>query len=117
MTHLVLTDGSDDHPVSDKLRVRELEERLRRIAREISASGIVRLATTLPTATEVPELNQLTDREYEIVVRLASGNRVPTIARGLFLSESTVRNHLTSIYRKFAVHSQGELLSRLQSTP
>jgi DNA-binding CsgD family transcriptional regulator len=35
------------------------------------------------------------------------------IARALFLSESTVRNHLTSVYRKFGVGSQHELLSRL----
>ena len=118
MSHLALADGPDgDDQVSDKLRVRELEERLRHIAREISASGVVTLATTMPTTTELPELHRLTDREYEIVVRLASGDRVPTIARGLFLSESTVRNHLTAVYRKFAVHSQIELMSRLRSSP
>jgi DNA-binding NarL/FixJ family response regulator len=31
----------------------------------------------------------------------------------LFLSQSTVRNHLSTIYRKVGVHSQSELLSRL----
>jgi DNA-binding CsgD family transcriptional regulator len=65
---------------------------------------------------DVPELHQLTSREYEIVVRLSSGERVPTIARGLFLSESTVRNHLTAVYRKFGVRSQAELVTRLQSS-
>jgi DNA-binding CsgD family transcriptional regulator len=101
--------------VSDKLRVRELEERLRRVAREVTASGVVSLVTTMPTSMEVPELRQLTTREYEIVVRLSAGERIPTIARGLFLSESTVRNHLTSVYRTFGVRSQVELLTRLQS--
>jgi DNA-binding CsgD family transcriptional regulator len=48
-------------------------------------------------------------------VRLATGERVPGIARALFLSESTVRNHLTSVYRKFGVHSQNDLMSRLHS--
>jgi DNA-binding CsgD family transcriptional regulator len=98
----------------DRARVRELEERLRRVAREVTASGVVSFATAMPTSTEAPELNELTAREYEIVVRLYSGERVPTIARRLFLSESTVRNHLTSVYRKFGVGSQVELVTRLR---
>jgi DNA-binding CsgD family transcriptional regulator len=101
--------------VPERARARELEEHLRRIAREIAASGVAALSTTMPTSIELPELSQLTSREYEIVVRLASGDRVPTIARSLFLSESTVRNHLTSVYRKFGVHSQHELMARLHT--
>jgi PAS domain S-box-containing protein len=103
-----------DH-TADPGRARELEEHLRRIAREVAASGVAAWSTTMPTSLEVPELSRLSSREYEIVVRLASGDRVPTIARSLFLSESTVRNHLTSVYRKFGVHSQTELMSRLHS--
>jgi PAS domain S-box-containing protein len=101
--------------VPERVRARELEEHLRRIAREIAASGVAALSTTMPTSIELPELSRLTSREYEIVVRLASGDRVPAIARGLFLSESTVRNHLTSVFRKFGVHSQHELMGRLHS--
>ena len=41
------------------------------------------------------------------------GERVPTIARDLFLSQSTVRNHLSAIYRRVGVHSQAELVARL----
>ncbi|MCW2671454.1 MAG: Response regulator containing a CheY-like receiver domain and an DNA-binding domain [Frankiales bacterium] len=94
-------------------RTRELEDHLRRIGREVTASGVAALASEMPTALEVPELGTLTAREYEIVVRLASGERTPAIARRLFLSESTVRNHLTAVYRKFGVMSQSELLTRL----
>jgi DNA-binding CsgD family transcriptional regulator/PAS domain-containing protein len=94
-------------------RTQELEEHLRRIAREIAASGVAAMSTAMPTATEMPEISALSTREYEIVVRLAHGERVPHIARTLFLSESTVRNHLTSVYRKFGVGSQVELLDRL----
>jgi DNA-binding CsgD family transcriptional regulator/PAS domain-containing protein len=102
-------------PRPDRARARELEEHLRRIAREIAASGVVAMSTTMPTSAEVPEISRLTSREYEIVVRLAAGDRVPTIARGMFLSESTVRNHLTSVYRKLGVRSQHELMARLHS--
>lgn len=100
-------------PLVPTTRTRELEDHLRRIGREVTASGVAALASEMPTALEVPELSLLTAREYEIVVRLAGGERPPAIARRLFLSESTVRNHLTSVYRKFGVMSQGELLARL----
>jgi PAS domain S-box-containing protein len=102
-------------PAADQGRTRELEEHLRRIAREVASSGVAAWSNAVPTAREVPELSRLSSREYEIVVRLASGDRIPTIARSLFLSESTVRNHLTSVYRKFGVHSQTDLISRLHS--
>jgi DNA-binding CsgD family transcriptional regulator len=104
----------EDAPELESGRVRELEDHLRRIAREVTASGVAALGTSMPTALEVPAVARLTSREYEIVVRLAAGQRVPGNARQLFLSESTIRNHLTSAYRKFGVSSQVELLERLR---
>jgi len=38
------------------------------------------------------------------------GERVQTIAKDLYLSQSTVRNHLVTIFQKFGVHSQTELI-------
>jgi DNA-binding CsgD family transcriptional regulator len=78
------------------------------------AAGLAAWMAAFPTGLQVPELSTLTSREYEIVLRLASGDRVRTIAGALHLSQSTVRNHLTSVFRKFNVHSQGELLARLR---
>ena len=51
----------------------------------------------------------------EILIRILDGARVPSIARELFVSQSTVRNQLAAIYRKIGVHSQGELVERLRS--
>jgi DNA-binding CsgD family transcriptional regulator len=56
----------------------------------------------------------LSSRQWEIVTRLQRGERVPGIAAALFLSQSTVRNHLTAVFRKFGVHSQAELLATLR---
>lgn len=78
------------------------------------AAGLAAWMAAFPTGLQVPELSTLTSREYEIVLRLASGDRVRTIATALHLSQSTVRNHLTSVFRKFKVHSQAELLVRLR---
>lgn len=78
------------------------------------AAGLAAWMAAFPTGLQVPELSTLTSREYEIVLRLASGDRVRTIATALHLSQSTVRNHLTSVFRKFKVRSQAELLVRLR---
>ncbi len=94
-----------------------LEDQLRLIAREVEAAGVTAGLGRMPTALELPILAELSSRELEIVARLLQGDRVPLIARSLFLSESTVRNHLTSVYRKLNVASQQELLLALRVAP
>jgi PAS domain S-box-containing protein len=61
-------------------------------------------------------IGQLTTREMEIVTLLASGDRVPSISRRLFLSQSTIRSHLSTIFRKFEVRSQSQLLDLLRGS-
>jgi PAS domain S-box-containing protein len=61
-------------------------------------------------------IGQLTSRELEIVTLLATGHRVPSISQRLFLSQSTVRSHLSTIFRKFDVRSQSELLDLLRGS-
>lgn len=95
-------------------RVTELEMRLRRIGAEVRASGVLDGISVLASPGDVPELAGLTARQWEILSRLVGGARVPTIASDLFLSQSTVRNHLATIFRKFGVHSQAELLTALR---
>jgi DNA-binding NarL/FixJ family response regulator len=56
---------------------------------------------------------RLTLREREVLERLMDGQRVAWIAADLFVSASTVRDHLSSIFRKVGVHSQAELIRRL----
>jgi DNA-binding CsgD family transcriptional regulator len=67
----------------------------------------------LPALAQLPQGSELSARQTEIVARLVAGERVNDIAHSMFLSPSTVRNHLAAIYRKFAVHSQAELLAAL----
>jgi PAS domain S-box-containing protein len=55
-------------------------------------------------------IGQLTTRETEIVRLLVLGDRVRSISQRLFLSQSTVRSHLSVIFSKFGVRSQSELL-------
>lgn len=62
-----------------------------------------------------PLLAELSDRETEILQLLMDNTRVPAIAERLFISQSTVRNHLKAIYRKVGVSSQSELIERVRS--
>jgi len=95
-------------------RVLELEDVLLRIGREVRAAGITTVSAG-GISPEVPGLDRLSPREREIVRRLLVGERVPTIARQLGLSASTVRNHLSRIYRKIGVHSQVQLIEALKT--
>ena len=93
----------------------ELAAALDRSDHEIRLVGVASWLAGLPSLEQLPQLGELTGREHEIVVRLVGGQRVRAIAREMFLSESTVRNHLTAVYRKLGVASQGELLDRLRA--
>ena len=93
-------------------RVAELELRLRRIGAEVRAAGLLDMAA-LPSLQAHPELRQLSARQWEILSLLLDGKRVPQIAEELFISRSTVRNHLAAIFQRFGVHSQTELLQVL----
>ncbi|MDP9463451.1 MAG: EAL domain-containing protein, partial [Actinomycetota bacterium] len=69
-------------------------------------------------AQEMPDTvltgaDKLSGRQTDIVLRLLAGERVRGIAQALYISPSTVRNHLSSIYQKLGVHSQEELLALL----
>ena len=55
-------------------------------------------------------LDELSDRERDVLARLMAGSRVASIASELFISANTVRNHLKAIYRKLDVASQSELI-------
>lgn len=56
------------------------------------------------------KIRLLTEREREIIALLAEGLRNKQIGERLFISEITVRHHLTSIFNKLAVSDRVELL-------
>jgi DNA-binding NarL/FixJ family response regulator len=55
----------------------------------------------------------LTEREDEILRLVLQGARNKDIEKKLFISASTVRNHLYNIYQKLGVGSRLELISRI----
>ncbi|MEO6713829.1 MAG: helix-turn-helix transcriptional regulator [Mycobacteriales bacterium] len=58
----------------------------------------------------------LTVRESEVMSALATGEDTRELARRLFLSESTVQDHLKAIFAKTGARSRGALVSRALGT-
>ena len=52
----------------------------------------------------------LTDREQEVLTLLCRGMKNKIISEKLFITETTVRHHLTSIFEKLKVNSRLELV-------
>lgn len=91
-------------------QVDEVEDQLWNIA-----VGVRARLTQLPSDTNYVDVPGLSARQNEIVRRLLNGQRVQGIARDLYLSDSTVRNHLSVSYRKLGVRSQNELIEKLRA--
>lgn len=60
----------------------------------------------VPAATPEFELPRLTNRELEILERIAKGRLNREIAEDLVISENTVRNHVRNILDKLQMHSR-----------
>ncbi len=76
------------------------------------------MITELARGTDAPEqidpeaakIATLTPREREIVVYIGKGLKNKQIAAALFISETTVRHHLTSIFDKLNLTDRLELV-------
>jgi DNA-binding NarL/FixJ family response regulator len=89
----------------------ELEDALTRIAMELRAVGVIPGLPGLVDESDARVMAELSSRQWEILTRLTRGESASKIAAAMYLSQSTVRNHLSTLYRKFDVHSQLELVS------
>lgn len=69
-----------------------------------------RAADTPAARAPSDELDALTTREREILELVAGGANNQAIADQLFISEKTVRNHLTAIFEKIGVSSRSQAI-------
>jgi DNA-binding CsgD family transcriptional regulator len=57
----------------------------------------------------------ISEREKEVLVQLASGKSNSEIADSLFISINTVKTHIKNIYEKLNIKSRYELISLIKS--
>lgn len=118
---LVLTTFDDDEYVAEALQVgaqgyllkdmpsEELAAAIRAVHRGYAQLGPglvqkvisrVPLPSAAPTITPPPGLAELTPREWEVLRLIATGASNQEIADSLYISEGTVKNHVTNILRR-----------------
>lgn len=54
----------------------------------------------------ISQINSLTNREYEVLILIAEGQNNKDIADRLFISEKTVKNHVSNILRKLELNDR-----------
>jgi len=73
-------------------------------------SRLSRNSKSIKIGSEVNNVDELSEREKEIVRLIGQGFKNKKISSQLCISETTVRHHLTSIYSKLGVSDRLELL-------
>jgi DNA-binding CsgD family transcriptional regulator len=94
-----------------------MAEVLSRLGRGAEIAHMARNVLTATGDARVPGVERLSTRELQIVTMLLEGTRAPAIAHRLYLSQSTIRNHLAAAFAKLGVASQQELLDLFRSPP
>ncbi len=125
---LVLTMGEEDGTVLSALRAgargyvrkgAEQDEIVRAIT-TVHGGGVVfgaslaaRIAEVLaPTSRPAKPFPELTERETEILDRIAAGRNNGQIAQELYLSPKTIRNNVTAILAKLQATDRAEVIIR-----
>ena len=91
------------------------------VASEVVSENVPQESLTLPVESDEEERiaaylqklldeGTLTSREMDVLKEYLSGKTRTEISETLFISESTVKNHISSIFSKLGVKSRKELL-------
>ena len=104
-----LLKGSDRDELLSALRAVSLGEVIfgAAIARRVMA-----FFTGRPSSAAALAFPELTDREREILERIAHGDPNPVIARTFGLTDKTVRNHVSNILNKLQVADRAQAVAR-----
>jgi DNA-binding NarL/FixJ family response regulator len=81
-----------------------------RISPSMASKLLTEFAAMSKASTEKPQVPtpRLTDREMEVLRLVAQGLNNRDIAKQLFISENTVKNHIRNILEKLHLHSRME---------
>ena len=60
-----------------------------------------------------PEVNQLSNREMDVLVQMLEEKKRKEIAEELCITENTVKKHISSIFAKLGITNRNELLEKI----
>lgn len=75
---------------------------------QMDPAALALLATPSPRSTRPPLTERLTERELQVLRCLAAGATNREIARSLYLSEGTVKNHVSRILERLGLRRRAE---------
>ena len=73
---------------------------------QVTRRVIARFASTRPTPTNTPQVDELTSRERDTLLALARGLSNAEIAKELFVSPETVKTHVSNILMKLGLRDR-----------
>jgi PAS domain S-box-containing protein len=78
------------------------------------ARGLIQISSKRdrPAASGRRDVPALTPRQLEVLELLSRGKTVREVSQELYLSEATVRNHVSAVLQALGAHSQLEAVSR-----
>ncbi|HEY8524620.1 MAG TPA: response regulator transcription factor [Acidimicrobiales bacterium] len=76
------------------------------------ADRVMQVLRRRPAAETVPSVDPLTDRELEVLRLVATGATNAEIAEQLYLSERTVKGHVSAIFMKLGVRDRAAAIIR-----
>jgi LuxR family maltose regulon positive regulatory protein len=84
------------------------------VAQDLHASYALRLLTAMREAAAVPQplVEPLSERELEVLRRVAAGYSNQEIAQDLVVAVSTIKKHISNIYSKLEVGSRTQAIAR-----
>lgn len=101
-----------------KERVSDVDELTRTLKAVVVGGSVIdsRVVDSLlarRSREEQSSLHALTQRELEVLAKMASGRTNPAIAKTLFMSESTVEKHVSAIFSKLNLSEETEIDRRV----
>ncbi|MGA9858387.1 MAG: response regulator transcription factor [Solirubrobacteraceae bacterium] len=114
-TKAIVLSACDDRPTIDAALHAGASAYVLKSAHTVDIASVLRQAASgavfhapasapaRPADPDVPPAPSLTDRERSILSAVASGMTTAAISRDLWISEHTIKFHLTNIYRKLGV--------------
>ncbi len=95
---------------SDPIELIQAVQKVLSGSRYITSSLAEKMADNLLDESDKPLHHQLSNREYEVLCKIAEGKNINLIAEELFISEKTISTYRSRILEKLNMSSNTELI-------